>query len=75
MKWHRKMIKSEQIDIDSSCSTLGDLKNILISLQLVNKSLVHPKGVVKDVLVKSLTLRMTEKPPFCWVGRFWPLQN
>ncbi|KAA3470871.1 gag-asp_proteas domain-containing protein [Gossypium australe] len=31
---------------------LGDLKNALIMLQLADKSFVHPKGVLEDVLVK-----------------------
>ncbi|KAA3474241.1 bromodomain-containing protein [Gossypium australe] len=31
---------------------LGDLKNTQITLQLAEKSLVHPKGVLEDVLVK-----------------------
>ncbi|KAA3467137.1 gag-asp_proteas domain-containing protein [Gossypium australe] len=31
---------------------LGELKNTSITLQLVDKSLVHPKGVLEDMLVK-----------------------
>ncbi|KAA3477597.1 bromodomain-containing protein [Gossypium australe] len=31
---------------------LGELKNMTIILQLVNRSLVHPKGMLEDVLVK-----------------------
>lgn len=31
---------------------LGDLKEALISLQLVDRSLVHLKGVLEDVLVE-----------------------
>ncbi|KAA3466228.1 Retrovirus-related Pol polyprotein from transposon opus [Gossypium australe] len=31
---------------------LGELKNMTITLQLVDRSFVHPKGVLEDVLVK-----------------------
>ncbi|KAA3470407.1 reverse transcriptase [Gossypium australe] len=64
LKEHKKLKKCEQINIDASyCAIiarkippnpqrLGELKNTSITLQLVDRSLERPKGVIEYVLVK-----------------------
>ncbi|KAA3487060.1 Retrovirus-related Pol polyprotein from transposon opus [Gossypium australe] len=60
---------------------IGELKNAKIILQLADRSLVQPKGVLEDVLVKVrkftipvnfviIDFEETVKYQFCWEDRF-----
>ncbi|KAA3470102.1 gag-asp_proteas domain-containing protein [Gossypium australe] len=82
MARHKKIKVGEQVHLSASYNELafifeklglGNLKVTQITLQLVDRSSVHPKRVLEDVLVKYLTLMKIVRYQSYYEDISWPL--